>query len=141
MKRLFMTLSLAAILVSASLCAHAGGPDVLNSFYHTFSNAQDVTWTEVDGMTRIGFTLNGQEHFAYYSDENLVVVAKKIKEADLPEQLQSELKSVYGGYAVSDIYEVAGSGRKEYCATVSGNSKQLILKGSKKWNVFLKSKA
>jgi uncharacterized protein YaiE (UPF0345 family) len=137
MKHLFVTLSLAACLISSS--SFASGkitPDVWKTFYHTFSTAQDVTWTEVEGMLRIGFTLNGQQHFAYYSDGELVVVATAIKTEALPIQLQNDLAK-YSGYVISEIYELGKNKTKEYYVVLDNASKHIVLKGTNKWSLYL----
>ena len=65
MKRLFVTLGLAAMLIGTSSFASTDPQDALSTFYKNFRNAENVNWSDVDGLTRIGFTLHGQEQFAY----------------------------------------------------------------------------
>jgi hypothetical protein len=66
MKRLFLV-SLAACLINlSSFASEKNIPGVLKSFYKTFQNAQNVNWTEVDDMIRIGFMSNGRSQYAYY---------------------------------------------------------------------------
>jgi hypothetical protein len=138
MKRLFL-ISLAACLFSLSSFANENGlPDVLKSFYNTFSEAKEVNWTDVDGMTRIGFMLNGQEHFAYYQDDELVVLAKKIETNLLPASLKDQLTK-YKEYIVSKTYELDENGVKGYYVVLDKGVKHLILKGNKKWIPFLET--
>lgn len=135
MKRLFVTLGLAACLISFSSFANGRTyPEALASFFHSFAKAQNVNWTEVDGMMRIGFKLNGQEHFAYYSGTELLVVATEIKIENLPVQLQNDLAK-YKDYTVSQTYVLEKDGVKEYCVVLDKGSKHLILKGRNKWKL------
>lgn len=140
MKRLFVTLGLAVMLISNSSFASSDPQDALSTFYKTFRNAENVTWGDVEGMTRIGFTILGQEQFAYYNNNDLVVLAKRIEVKDLPAALQKELSTKYSDYAQSELYEVESNGTKEYCITLDNGSKHLVLKGTRKWGVFLKEK-
>lgn len=140
MKRIFVTLTLAICLVSFSAsAADKTSPDVLKTFYHQFSKAENVNWTEVDGMTRIGFNLDGQSYFAYYSNDELIVVAKQIVKEDLPLALQAELTS-YKDIVVTEVYELRKDGKTEYCVVLNGDSKHLVLKGRTKLKVFLKER-
>jgi len=140
MKRLFVTLGLAVMLISNSSFASSDPQDALSTFYKKFGNAENVTWSDVDGMTRIGFTIHGQEQFAYYNNNDLVVLAKRIDVTELPSSLQKELSSHYGDYTKSELYAVESNGGKEYYITLDNSSKHLVLRGIKKWAVFLKEK-
>lgn len=132
MKRLFF-IGLAGFLFSFSAFATDNNfPDAVNSFFKTFRNAQNVNWTEVDNMLRIGFTMNGRQQFAYYSNDELVVVATEIKAGEIPEDLKMQL-SKYNGYVVTQAYELTKDHTKEYCVVLDNHSKHLVLKGKNKW--------
>lgn len=140
MKHLFFSVCLFACLFSLpALAKDKNFPDVLTSFYKTFQNAQNVNWSEVDDMMRIGFTLNGREQFAYYSNDELVVVASEIKVEELPEALQQQL-SVYRGYKISKVYELKKDNVKEYCAILDNSSRHISLKGKNKWRICFEEK-
>jgi len=136
MKRLFLA-SLAACLLSLSSFANDKNvPDALQSFYNTFRSAQNVNWTEVNDMLRIGFVLDGHQMFAYYSNDDLVVVASEIKTEELPETLRAQL-SAYTGYVVTQAYELTNNKSKEYCVVMESASRRIILKGKNKWKTFV----
>ena len=136
MKRLFLA-SLAACLLSLSSFANDKNvPDALQSFYNTFRSAQNVNWTEVDDMLRIGFVLDGHQKFAYYSNDELVVVASEIKTEELPETLKAQL-SEYKGYVVTQAYELTKNKSKEYCVVMQNSSRHIVLKGKNKWKTFV----
>jgi hypothetical protein len=140
MKRLFFIITLVACLASiSSFATETNSPDVLRRFYDTFKNAQNVSWTEVDDMLRIGFTLNGQQQFAYYCDNELVVVATEIQSQELPKTLKTQL-SKYNGYIVTQVYELNKDNVKEYCIVMDSPSKHVVLKGRTKWRVYLEQK-
>jgi len=136
MKRLFFGCTLVASLLSFSSFANERNvPDVLSSFYKTFHNAQNVNWTEVDDMLRIGFTVNGRQQFAYYSNDDLAVVATEITTEELPETLKTQL-SDYKEYTVKQVYTLEKDKSKEYCVMLESPSKHIILKGRNKLKVF-----
>jgi hypothetical protein len=131
---------MAVCLVSLSAFASEKNlPDVLKTFYKTFQNAQNVSWTEVDDMLRIGFTSNGHQQYAYYSNEELIVVATQIQVEELPESLKAQL-SEYKEYSIIKVYELNNNNVKEYCAVLDNSSNHFVLKGKSKWKVFVEEK-
>lgn len=138
MKRLFF-LTLAACLIGASsFASERNVPLVLKSFYQTFENAQNVNWTEVDNMVRIGFTLNGRSQYAYYDNDELVVVATEIKTDELPEALKTQLAEYNG--VVTQAYQMNKNNVKEYCVMLDTPSRHIVLKGKNKWRIYLDEK-
>jgi hypothetical protein len=139
MKRLFLGITLAACLLSFQSFANEGAvPDVLQSFYKTFHNAQNVNWTKVDDMLRIGFTMNGHQQFAYYSNDDLVVLATQIKTEELPEALKTQLSEYKGN--VTEVYELNKGKSIEYCVMLESATKHIILKGKNRWKVYVDEK-
>ena len=140
MKRLFFAASvMACLLTFPSFANEKNLPDALQSFYKTFRSAQNVNWTEVDDMLRIGFVQDGHQKFAYYSNDELVVVATEIKREELPETLKSQLLE-YSGYVVTQAYELTKNKDKEYCVVMESNSRHIVLKGKNKWKTFVGSR-
>jgi len=136
MKRLFVASLAACLLTLSSFANDKNLPDALQSFYNTFRSAQNVNWTEVNDMLRIGFVLDGHQMFAYYSNDELVVVASEIKAEELPETLRAQL-SGYTGYVVTQAYALTKNKSKEYCVVMENASKRIILKGKNKWKTFV----
>jgi hypothetical protein len=140
MNRLFFAVSLFACLFSLpALAKDKNIPDVLTSFYKTFQNAQNVNWSQVDDMLRIGFTLNGREQFAYYSNDELVVVATEMKVEELPATLQQQLLT-FKGYHVSRVYELNKNSENEYCVVIDNSSRHITLKGKNKLKICFEDK-
>lgn len=138
MKRLFLLGLVACLITLSSFASEKSIPDVLTTFYKTFSSAQDVNWTQVDDMIRINFKLNGHSHHAYYSNETLVVVATEIKAEELPETLKTQLTDYRG--TITETYEMKKNNRKEYCITLNTSSKRVVLKGINKWRILFEEK-
>jgi outer membrane lipoprotein-sorting protein len=140
MKRLFFAFTLAACLFSvSSFAAESNTPDVLQSFFKTFKKAENVSWSEVDGMLRIAFTLEGHQKYAYYSNSDLIVLATQIQSADLPATLKDQLAK-YKDFVASEVYVLDHNGAKEYCISLEGKSENLLLKGGKRWEVVAETK-
>lgn len=138
MKRLFFA-SLATCLIGlSSFASEKNVPLVLKTFYKTFQNAQNVNWTEVDDMIRIGFISNGHSQYAYYSNDELVVVATEIKTDELPGTLKAQLAEYKG--SVTQVYEMDKNNVKEYCVMLDTPSKRIVLKGKNKWRTYLEEK-
>jgi hypothetical protein len=136
MKRLFFVASIVACLAGFSSFANENVPDALQSFYKTFQGAKSVNWTKVDDMLRIGFIMDGHQKFAYYSNDELVVLASEIKTEELPEIMKAQL-SAYEGYTVSQAYELTKNDVTEYCVVIQNGSKRIILKGKNKWKTLV----
>jgi len=136
MKRLFFVAGIIACLAGFSSFANENVPDALQSFYKTFRGAKSVNWTQVDDMLRIGFILDGHQKFAYYSNDELVVLASEIKTGELPETMQAQL-SGYEGYVVSQAYKLTKNDVTEYCVVMQNGGKRIILKGKNKWKTLV----
>ncbi|MGZ3952121.1 MAG: hypothetical protein ACXVBZ_12030 [Flavisolibacter sp.] len=140
MKRvLFLSALFVCLSTLPSFASATNIPGALQSFFKTFRNAQNVNWTEVDDMLRVGFILDGQQEFAYYSNDELVVVAKEIKTEALPESLRTQLGQ-YSGYTVAQVFELDNNNSKEYCVMLESPSKHITLKGKTKWTVCFDEK-
>jgi hypothetical protein len=140
MKRLLSVATLFVCFSSFSSSASATNiPGALQSFFKTFRDAKNVNWTEVDDMLRVGFLIDGRQEFAYYSNDELVVVAKEIKMEELPASLRSQLEQ-YRGYTVAQVFELDKNKSKEYCVMLESPAKHITLKGKNKWTVCVDEK-
>jgi hypothetical protein len=139
MKRLFIAFSLMALLFATTSFANdpRANPLILQSFYQTFSGATIVNTTEVEGMTRISFTLDEETRYAYYNAAGeLLVVTKQLSLSQLPKALQAELKEHYSNFTLSDVY-VFTTEQTEYYVVLDSSDEHLVLSStSKKWKVF-----
>jgi hypothetical protein len=139
MKRIFLALTLAAALFTTSAFAADGKKSSIpQSFYTRFQNAKDVQSTEVDGMTRISFIVDGVVTYAYYgSSSELLVVTRQLAIKDLPESLQSGLQKNYTEFAITDVYLFTTDDKSEYYVVVENSKKKITLNSTgKKWHTF-----
>lgn len=138
MKRISFVFLAMCLISFSSFASVRNIPAVLQSFFKTFQNAQNVNWTEVDGMLRIGFVSNGQTRFAYYSNDQLIVVATEMQTEELPASLKNQLTQYKG--VVTQAYEINNNNEKEYYVVMESPSKHIVLKGKNKWRVYLEEK-
>jgi hypothetical protein len=81
--------------------------------------------------------------FAYYSEEgNLLAVTRNITSSQLPIGLMTEVKKNYGGYWISDLFEIAMNGETSYYITLQNGDYSLVMKsnGNANWEVFRKER-
>jgi hypothetical protein len=139
MKRIFLALTLAAALFTSSAFAADGKKSSIpQSFYARFHNAKDVQLTEVDGMIRVGFMLDGVANYAYYGDGGeLLVVTRQLAINDLPVSLQSSLQKNYAGYTITDVYFFTTDEKSEYYVVLENSKKKITLNSTgNKWHAF-----
>lgn len=140
MKKMIMSLVLAA----TGLFAFAGegdvNKDVLNAFNTEFTTAKEVKWIESDDYYKAAFVLNGQYVSAFYShDGELMGVTRYISSLDLPENLQLKLKSDYENCWITGLSEVSTEDDTYYYITLENADSKIVLRSSgKKWNVIKK---
>lgn len=117
--------------------------EVMNAFKSDFAGAQVVRWDVGKQFAKATFTLNEQVMYAYYSkDGELAAVTRNIFAAQLPINLQTDLKKRYGQYWVADLFEIAANNSTSYYVTLQNGDKQVVLKssGAAGWEVFKKGK-
>ena len=140
MKRLFVAFTLLALALSASSFAsdEKSTASILRNFHSSFSEAKNVTVTQVADMTRIGFTMDGKEQFAYYNEyAELVVLSRQISSQDLPQDLRERLEIHYKDHYIAAVYLFIKDGTKEYVTIMKKGSEQLRLRASgKKWKML-----
>jgi hypothetical protein len=140
MKKMIMTLVIAA----SSLFAFAGdgnvNDDVLNAFNTEFTGAKNVKWIESDEYFKADFVFNGQYVSAFYSVAGeLMGVTRHISSLELPENLQSKLKNDYADFWITGLSEVSTAEGTYYYITMENADTSLVLKsGGKKWNTIKK---
>ena len=143
MKNLLITLALAVSTLPGFAREENVNPKVLTAFNNEFRNAKEVEWTIATDYYLATFTYNENHVFAYYDiNGDLLGVTRYVGMAELPLNLQAELKNKFCKYWISELYEVANSEGTAYYATVENADTKLVLKASdgKTWNQFKKYK-
>lgn len=142
MKRIIMTLAIAA----SSLFAFAGegsiSKNVLSAFSKEFAGATEVSWSEGPDYYRAAFIMNDQYISAFYSNRGeLMGITRNISSLNLPLGLQSKIRKDYNGYWITDLFEVCNSEGTRYYITVENADKKITLKSDNdaNWEMYQKA--
>ena len=116
---------------------------VEKSFKKEFAAAEATSWTKINDIYKVQFTLNDQVMFAYLSAEgNLLGAYRNILSSQLPMSLMSKLKDDYSGYWVSELFELAKDNQTNYYVTIENGDQKIMLKSenANNWNIRSKTK-
>lgn len=141
MKKMIMTLAIAAIGLSAFAGEGKVNSEVLNSFNAEFTGAKEVRWIESADYYKADFVFNGQYVAAFYSvTGDLMGVSRHISSLDLPQTLQTKLKNDYDNFWITGVSEVSTEDDMYYYVTLENADSKIVLKSSygKKWTVIKK---
>jgi hypothetical protein len=143
MKKMILTVVIAAM----SLCAFASEvevtPKVLNAFNQEFVAARDVEWSLGTDYYKASFIYQDKYVFAYYSTDGLLMgVTRYLSPANLPLSLQKNLKENYNEYWISDLMEVSKEEGSSYFVTLENKDTKLVLKSTdiNGWGFYKKVK-
>ncbi|GAB4093101.1 hypothetical protein [Flaviaesturariibacter terrae] len=124
MKKVFFALF--ALVISASAFATPDpvlNQQVLKTFNTTFVSAQDVRWSEHQGIYEAHFTFNDIVTRASFDAEgNTVQTIRYYFEQQLPLNILTRLKSNYQGQRVHGVTEVTTGDRTEYHIVLESRS-------------------
>ena len=136
MKRIITTLFAAVLLYAGKSSASDLVPvTLMQSFFETFTNAQDVKWEKRNGYNIASFTRENIKQSAVYSEAGqLIAVARQINEKEISQKLKADLTERFEGYFATTILDMKDDNGITYFATVTNGKKELILKaGRSKW--------
>ena len=71
MKSLFIAILFALGISTASATDIKVNPAVLQSFQKSYSQAKNVSWSKVDQMYKVSFTIDNSIVYAFYSQEGV----------------------------------------------------------------------
>jgi hypothetical protein len=117
---------------------------VVKSFNREFTNARNICWEQrKGGVVKVTFTMGEDVLFAYYNDNgDLRAIVRNILSDQLPINLLTDLKNEYGGFWISDLFEIASDDQTSYYVTIENADKTIVLKseGTNGWNVYSKQR-
>jgi len=130
MKKLLFTL-LAGFVATTCLNAQQQKEKVKNSdvpaaiqttFKSTFPDARDAEWILKDGYYKVEFEVNDVDHIAAFdASGKLVSKGMEIKKSELPEAIQTAVKSAHSGRTIDDVYKMEKDGNTHYMVKLNGN--------------------
>jgi hypothetical protein len=140
MKSMFIAICMMVSIFSQS--AKAAEPVVTNAamqaFEITFRNAEEATWSQVDGLFKVSFKLEERQMFAFFNTTGeLVVVAKYLKPAQLPKAAQKKLSEASKGYSITELFEINDGEKNKYFAALSnGSTAKVVESTGGRWHEF-----
>ncbi|RYY64055.1 MAG: hypothetical protein EOO12_10735 [Chitinophagaceae bacterium] len=103
-------------------------PAVEAAFETRFAAARDAQWSELDGLYRVRFSLDGLVSNAYFNPEGtLVAVTRLVSPAALPQALRSSLQETLGTRWISDLFVVESEKGRIYYATLQSADGKVVL--------------
>ncbi len=112
-----------AVLLTGLSAAAATPPDisekVLKAFKETFTNAENVTWKELDNSYQANFKLfEVQVRVIYDSEGNLLETVRYYGESTLPPNILAKLKKRYAGKEIFGVTEISSETDVAYHITL-----------------------
>ena len=116
-----------------------GGKDVPTSFHRNFRKAEVLSSEVQAKFTVVTFKLNNAIESAYYGEKGqLLAVIHNIVSSQLPADLQADLKSIYGGYWITELFELNADGQSGYYIALENADTRLTLHATAdgSWEVY-----
>jgi hypothetical protein len=102
---------------------------VLKAFTETFNTAQDIQWSELNGIYEARFSYNDIiTRVRYDEDGNTLKTIRYYYEQQLPLNVQTNIKKQYNGLKVHSVTEVSVDNMIEY---------HIVLEDEKTWTMVL----
>jgi len=115
------------------------GKDVPTSFHRNFRKAEVLSSEVQAKFTVVTFKLNNAIESAYYGEKGqLLAVIHNIVSSQLPADLQADLKSIYGGYWITELFELNADGQSGYYIALENTDTRLTLHATADgvWEVY-----
>jgi hypothetical protein len=113
--------------------------DVPTSFHRNFRKAEVLSSEVKAKFTVVTFKLNDAIESAYYGEHGqLLAVIHNIVSSQLPADLQADLKSNYGGYWITELFELSADGQSGYYIALENADTRLTLHATADgvWEVY-----
>lgn len=132
MKKIIPIAALLITVFTINAVAQSKTPSaVVSSFERTYNNAERSSWTIVDDLYRVDFTVQNESLTAFYkADGELVASSRNISAMQLPISLKSALGNQYSHYTVSSLFEVDGHDGIGYYARLSNQKSEILLQST-----------
>ncbi|MEP7278969.1 MAG: hypothetical protein ABI813_10025 [Bacteroidota bacterium] len=137
MKKIILSLSIAAILLSSFTIAQAAGKDpntiVKQAFNKEFIQVKDVEWTTVNesGVYQAKFIFNNEPLQAFFAEDGQFLgTTRQLSKSQLPIIVVTALEKQYPDMHVATIFEFSKKEGTDYYITVTGTKSAMMLKAS-----------
>lgn len=116
---------------------------VVTAFNQKFTQASDLKWNVTANYVEATFKMNDQFMFAYFTETGeLLGISRNILVNQLPINLQADIKKVYAGSWVTELFELAKDGETTYYITLENADQKVSLKSAdgNSWSTYKKVK-
>jgi hypothetical protein len=141
MKKIIIGITLVINLVSISAFASGGkdvNPRVMRSFKSEFFNAENVNWSEMDGIYAANFTQFGSRIEAYfYETGELIGSIRNVVFNQLPLAVVNNINKKYNSAPIYELFEYNFGGETYYSMTLELPKKSLRIRCSSGGNVIV----
>lgn len=142
MKKIILT---CAVILTVGLTAVFAGAregnneNAMTSFKNDFAGAKNVSWVQGRNYFKASFSLNNKVMYAFYDYRGeFVAVVHHILSTDLPRELGEQLKSEYGNYWITDLFELSTDTQHVFYVTIENVDGSVALKSDGKagWDLY-----
>ena len=112
---------------------------VLESFKKEFVDAREVTWQISNQFSKVCFIYNEHVFFAYYAEDGeRIALIRNIRSVDLPMSLSQGLRTSYGNYWISELFEYHSKEENAYYVTIENADQRITLRsqGFDEWDIY-----
>ena len=141
MKKFFLTIMAALVLMTSVFGKEEVTSEVLKAFNEKFIGAKEVTWTSSNNHYKATFTYYGTHMVAWYeTNGSFISVTRSMSSTELPLYLRNSIKTNYSGYWISDVVEESNKQGFTYYITLENADQKLVLisKKGNNWQIHQK---
>jgi len=139
-----ITFAAAVLITLSSFASPAVTPaeginrEIRMSFAHDFKGAQLMGTETREAFTKLTFKMNEAVMTAWYSNQGaLLAVTRNILSSDLPLNLMLQLKSNYGAYWITELFEFNGDETNCYYVSLENADQKVTLRSNgDRWEVY-----
>lgn len=140
MKKILLAAAFLFTLSMATMARSNKGVDAqtIAAFNKDFAGATSISWQQEENFTKASFTLNGNVLFAYYAPGgDLIATTRNISSSQLPMVLLNSIKTEYGSFWITDLFEMATNNTTSYYITLeNAGEKKILHSNGLSWEMF-----
>jgi|WetSurMetagenome_2_1015567.scaffolds.fasta_scaffold310030_1 hypothetical protein len=136
MKKRILILMASFLLIFTATYAHDNNSKIperiVYEFNRDFFGASNVNWQVTGSYYKASFDEHGKTLYAFYTDDaGFIGVTHSLLSDRLPVSLQSELKTKYSDYWITDLIQFNMNNQPGYYITLQNAGQKIILKSER----------
>jgi len=145
MKKKIVTMAAAFTLITTVIFANTPGnpipATVESAFSQNFHHIRQVSWEAFGNYYKATFTQKDKTLYVFYSENaELMGMARNVLSDRLPNSLQSELKSRFQAYWITDLAQYKVADKDGFLVTIENADRKIVLKSedNQHWQIYSK---